>query len=133
MLVPIFTFGFPDQRHAGAIFALIRRANPFPLLNNYGTAAACLASALFYGPHSGFSLRANPETSTSDHNADTRRRRPLLNDPAMAGTWFLHDVVIGKDGGDAKSGDSDTGQYFSHWKSPSLGVDTLLLKKSRAA
>jgi hypothetical protein len=58
-----------------------RRAT-FTFLNHRSTSSRSTFSALCYGAHSAFSLRAHTEARRADHHADTWRRRPFLNNPA---------------------------------------------------
>jgi hypothetical protein len=98
-----------------------RRLTPrrgFTLLNDSITPSRAAFSAFFHSAHSAFSLRADAESGTADHNTDTRRRRPFLNDPASLRGRFLNDVVVCKARGNNESCESDTGQNCSHRDSP---------------
>jgi hypothetical protein len=52
-----------------------RRAT-FTLLDNSSAPSCPAFSAFFHSTHSAFSLRANAEAGTADHDTDTRRSRP---------------------------------------------------------
>jgi hypothetical protein len=98
-----------------------RRLTPrrgFTLLNDSITPSRAAFSAFFHSAHSAFSLRADAESGTADHNTDTRRRRPFLNDPASLRGRFLNDVIVCKARGNNESCQSDAGQNCSHGDSP---------------
>jgi hypothetical protein len=61
---------------------LSRRAT-FTLFNGDTAPGRPTFSAFFDGAHSAFGLCANAEAGTADDNADTRRRGPFLNNPAI--------------------------------------------------
>jgi hypothetical protein len=94
-----------------------RRAT-FTLLNDSSTSGRAAFSAFFHSAHSAFSLSANAEAGTTDHDTDTRRRRPFLNNSASFRGWLLDDVVIRKARRDNESRQGGTGQNCSHEKSP---------------
>jgi hypothetical protein len=94
-----------------------RRAT-FTLLNDSSTSGRAAFSAFFHSAHSAFSLSANAEAGTANHDTDTRRRRPFLNNSASFRGRFLNDVVIRKAGRDNESRQGGTGQNCSHEKSP---------------
>jgi hypothetical protein len=94
-----------------------RRAT-FTLFNDSSPASGPAFSAFFHSTHSAFSLSANAEAGTADHDTDTRRRRPFLNNSASFRGWLLDDVVIRKARRDNESCQGGTGQNCSHEKSP---------------
>lgn len=101
-------------------------ANPFTLLFNDDTAAAGRAafSAFFDGTHTAFGLRADAKAGAADYHADTRRRGPLLNDPASFRGRLLDDVIVREGRRNDESGQSGADENCSHRISSFSVVDT---------
>jgi hypothetical protein len=90
----------------------------FTLLNDSGAPTCPAFSAFFHSTHSAFSLRANAEAGTADHDTDTRRRWPFFNNSASFRGRLLNDVIVRKAWRHNESCQGDTAQNCSHEKSP---------------
>src|SRR3984893_4492073 len=107
------------------------------LLNN-GSAGRSAFSAFFHSAHSAFSLGANAEPAGPDHHADTRRRRPFLNDSASLRGRLLNDVIVRKAGRNNESRQSAAGKHSSHGTLPSFemtsfnSLEAVMFRPARA-
>jgi hypothetical protein len=121
--MPVSYHSHASQRIAISLWACCAgsrsaRRPTFTLFNDSSPSSGPAFSAFFHSTHSAFSLSANAEAGTADHDTDTRRRRPFLNNSASFRGWLLDDVVIRKARRDNESCQGGTGQNCSHEKSP---------------
>jgi hypothetical protein len=108
----------PALRRSTLTSTVSARRATFTFLDNSSAPSRPDFSAFFHSTHSAFSLRANAEAGTADHDTDTRRSRPFLNNSASFRGRLLNDVVVRKAWRHNESCQGGTGQDCSHKKSP---------------